>query len=87
MTKIYTKNDRYILGYLVLNNISYYFCVQTTTIFKASKDNSLDRFCSLYLQKRLQVSIKFIAEIISHNIVIFQKQYFIPDIGHIRRSL
>ncbi len=49
MTKIYTKNDRYILSYLILNNIFYYFCVQTTTIFKASKDNSLDRFCSFYL--------------------------------------
>ena len=35
--------------YLILNNIFYYFCVQTTTIFKASKDNSLDRFCSFYL--------------------------------------
>ena len=49
MTKIYTKNDRYILRYFVLNNISYCFCVQTTTIFKAPKDNSFDRFRSFHL--------------------------------------
>ena len=87
MTEICPKDHRDIGWHFILDNVCDGFNNQSTTIIEPSKDNAFDCVRTLDLQKRFQIAVKLKAEIVAHDIVIFQKQHLITDVWHIWGSL
>ena len=82
VSEIRTIHDGNILWQLIGDDASYNIGIHFATVIKSAEHDALDFFCAECLQKRLEIAVKLIFEIIAHDIVVLEEQHNIVDLRH-----
>ena len=82
VSEIRTIDDRDILRQLFVYDAFDNVCAHFAVVIKSAEHNALDFVRSECLQKRLEIAVKFIYEIIPRDIVILEEQHCVVSLRH-----
>ncbi len=87
VSEIHAVQNRDILWQLIGDHASYNIGIHFAAVIKPTEHNALDFVCAECLQKRLEIAVKFIYEIITHDIVVLEEQHCVVRLRHKLRAL
>ena len=85
--EIHTEQNGNILWQLIGDDTSDNVSAHFAAVIKSAKYDAPDIVRAVCLQKRLEIAVKFIFEIIAHDIVVLEEQHNVVSLRHKLRAL